>query len=236
MQNIGFDWGLTFMDSKLSYTDRIRGEISSSDGDYSTNSLSSFSFRSSTGIKSEFYFLNNMFGLSAGIKYSRTYGYAGKWGLWSRGVNYFFWLYSQEGVNTEYLKVKRIYQISDYIGLPMEIRFFPARRPHRFQIYLKTGTEINYRVRTQTNIVFWDETMNPYEKELASQVEKPGHIGFSIYQSFGFRIGKDVNHSFSVEAFLRRFNLTSGSSGLLKTSYGGGIQFQVQIPIQSKEQ
>ena len=126
--------------------------------------------------------------------------------------------------------------MSDYIGMPLEVRFFPARRPHLVQIYLKTGTEVSFRIRTKTNIVFWDEAMNTYEKEVASQVEKPGHFGFSLYECFGLRFGRNVHHAFSIEALLPGFNFTSGSSGLLKTLYGGGIQFHLQVPIQSNNQ
>jgi len=232
-QNIGFDWGLTFMDNELSDTDRIRGDADSDNGAQASASITSFSFGNSFGMKTEIYFLNNMFGLSPGIRYSRTYDYAGKWGLWTSGQSYFYWLFREDGVNTEYLRVKRIHQRSDYIGMPVEIRFFPARRPHRFQVYLKMGTELGFRLHTKTNIVFWDAAMDSHEREVASQVDKPGRIGFSMYQCFGFRIGRDVNHTFSVEAILPRFGLTSGSYGLLKKSYEGGIQFHLYIPIQS---
>lgn len=233
LQNIGFDWGLIFLDNKIYDPGHIRGDVSASDEDHASTSILSFSFRYSTGIKTEFYFLNNMFGFSPGIRYSRTYDIAGKWGLFTEGQNFFYWLYREEGVNTEYMRVKRIYQRSDYLGIPVEIRFFPARRPHRMQFYLKLGAEVDFRLQTQTNIVFRDERMHSYEEEVASQVGKPGHVGFSMYQCFGFRIGSDANSTFSIEAVLPGFNLTSRTSGLLKTFYGGGIQFHLQIPIQS---
>jgi len=158
----------------------------------------------------------------------------GKKSYWGSSVNYFYWLYLQDGVNTEYLKVKEIDQKSDYIGIPLEIRFFPARRPRFFRFYFKLGAEFNYLIQSQKDIVFYDPAMDPYKNELTAKVAGPKPFYSALYVGGGFRLGKELKPSVSIEACMPYLFLTQNSGGLVNPIFGGGFQINVQIPIKSK--
>jgi hypothetical protein len=160
----------------------------------------------------------------------------GKSDYWTNNTNYFYWLYRQDGINTEYLKVKEINQKSAYIGIPFEVRYFTAKRPRLFQIYFKLGIEINYLLKSKTGIVFNSSAMEPYEKDLIAMLEQPERIIAAIYGGGGFKLGRDQKPSISVEACMPYIFLTSRSTGILQPLFGGGIQLNFQIPIKSKAQ
>jgi hypothetical protein len=200
------------------------------------NSIPSLSYRSFIGIKSEIFSLSDRFGLSGGIRFSSLNNSAGKEAYWTSGTHYFYWLFRQDGVNTEYLKVNEINQKSDYIGIPVELRYFTARRPRHLRLYFKLGAEISYLVKTRTNVVFYDRAMNPFENDLIAKVEQPRKISSAVYGGAGIRIGKDLKPSVSFEVCIPYLFLTSRSSGLLYPMFGSGFQFNIHIPVKSKVQ
>jgi hypothetical protein len=236
LKYIGIEAGMIFIESEMSSMDYVRGDIPSYYGGNLTNSLTSLSYKSFIGIKSEFFSLNDRFGLSGGLRFSRMYSCVGKNDYWTNSTNYFYCLYRQDGVNTEYLKVKEINQTSDYIGIPIEIRYFSAKRPHLFRIYFKIGAEINYLIQTQKDIVFYNNAMNSYKEDLTAKIGQPKTFYSSIYGGGGIRIGKELKPSISIEACMPYLFLTSKSFGLVNPIFGGGFQLNVQIPIKSKLQ
>ena len=233
---VGIEAGMTVMGSEMSNMDYVRGNISDYYDGYSTNSLTSLTYRSFVGIKYEIYSLNDRFGLLGGLRFSRMNSSIGKSDYWTSGTNYFYWLYRQEGINTEYLKVKEINQTSDYIGIPLELRFFPAKRPHLFRLYFKLGAEINYLIQTQKDLIFYNHTMDPYKQDLLEKVGQPKTFYSSLYGGGGIRFGKDMKPSVSIEMCMPYLFLTSESAGLVNPIVGGGFQVNIQIPIKSKVQ
>ncbi len=231
LKYLGVETGFTSIESKMSNMDNIRGDVPAYSLGYSSSSLTSLTAKSFAGIKYEIFSLNDRFGLSGGLRYSRINSSIGKKSYWGSSVNYFYWLYLQDGVNTEYLKVKEIDQKSDYIGIPVEIRFFTAKRPCVFRFYFKLGAEFNYLIQSQKDIVFFDEAMNPYKSELTGKVAQPKRFYSSLYGGGGFRFGRELKPSISIEACMPYLFLTSKSSGLVNPIFGGGVQLNIQIPI-----
>jgi len=221
----------------MSDMDFIRGDVPSypTGSYYSTNNLTSLMYNSFIGIKSECFSLNNKFGFSGGIRYTRTNSSVGKNDYWSNSVDYFYLLYSQEGVNTEYLKVKEIIQKSDYVGIPLEIRYFPFR-PRLFRLYFKLGAEIGFRLQSHTDVVFQDDAMEPYQNDVSAMVGKPGSISSSVSGSAGMSLGRASKPVVSFEICLPAIFITSKSSGLVSPISGGGFQLNFQIPLKSKIQ
>jgi hypothetical protein len=162
------------------------------------------------------------------------YSSIGKNSYWGSSTSFFYWLYLEDGLNTEYLKVKEIDQKSDYIGIPLGIRFFPARRPYLFRMFFKLGAEVNYRLQTKQDIVFYDEAMNPYKTDLTAQLTKPTNFYSALYGGVGIRIGRDLKPSVSIEVCTPYLFLTSKSAGIVNPIFGGGVQLNIQIPIKSK--
>jgi len=230
---LGLETGITFFESDLSNTDYIRKDMSSYFTDYSSSSITSSMYKSYVGIKPEIFTLNKKFGLLAGIHYSRINSSIGKNDYWSDNADYFYLRIRQDGINTEYLKVKKIKQMSDYIGIPIEVRYFPFR-PRLFRLYFKLGAEINYLLQSQTDVTFDNHAMNPFQKDVKELMGDPKSFSSSIYASAGFRLGRESKPSVSFEVCLPSIFLTSESSSLANPLWGAGFQLNVQIPLNTK--
>lgn len=234
LKYIGIESGISFIESAMSNMDYVRGYIPSYDAGYSSNSLASLTYKSFIGIKTEIFSLSDRIGLSGGIRFSRIYSSVGKNDYWTNSTNYFYWLYRQDGVTTEFLKVNEVNQRFDYVGIPIEIRYFTARRPRKVRLYFKIGTEFNFLVQSQRNIVFNNIAMNSYESDLLSKIDKPKTFYCAMYSGAGIRLGRELKPSISIEACFPYLFLTSHSSGLVDPTFGGGFQVNVQIPIKPK--
>jgi hypothetical protein len=231
LKYFGIEGGMRFMESEISNMNYIRGNMPSYYQGYSTNSLTSFSYSSFAGIKYEIFSLSDRLGLQAGIRFSSMKSSIGRNSYWTDNINYFYWLYQQDGINTDYLRVKEINQKSDYIGIPIEIRYFTARRPRLFQIYFKLGIEMNLLLKSGTDIVFHDPGMNSYEDDLIAMLKKPDRLNSALYGGAGFKFGRDQKPSVSIEMCMPYLFLNSGAYGLLHPLFGGGFQLNFQIPI-----
>jgi hypothetical protein len=232
---IGAEAGIAFIESEMPNMDYIRGEITSYPGGYTNSSLTSLSYKSYFGVKPGYFTLNNRLGIQTGIRFTRINNSVGKNSYLANTTNYFYFLYLEDGVNTEYLKVNQIIQKSDYLGIPVEISYFPFN-PHLFRIYFKLGAELNFRLQTRTDIVFNDEAMEIYQKELAAKVGQPGTLNVSVYGATGVRLGRESKPSFSIELSLPCLFVTPETSGLANPLFGSGIQLNYQIPLKSKVQ
>jgi len=232
---IGAEAGMAFIGSEMPNMDYIRGEIAYYPSGYSSSSLTSLTYKSYIGIKPEYFSLNNKLGIMAGIRFSGINNTVGKNRHLANTSDYFYFLYREDGINTEYLKVKQIIQKSNYLGIPFEIRYFPFK-PLFYRIYLKLGAEINFLVKTQTDIVFNDNAMEIYQKELAEKVGQPRTLNVAMYGAGGVRLGRESKPSVSIEMTLPYLFLTPESSGLANPIFGAGFQVNFQIPIKSKVQ
>jgi len=229
---LGFEAGMNLIACKMTNMDYIRGNVPSYTG-YSTNRISSMMYNEFIGIKPEVFLLNNRFGLSGGLRFMHINSSIGNNTYSSNSTYYFYMLYRCDGINTEYLKVNGISQKSDYIGIPIEIRYF-ANGPCLFRLYFKLGAEIEYLLQSKTDVVFYDNAMEPYQKDVIAIVGKPNSFSSSLNGSMGFRIGRLSKPSVSLEICFASLFLTSKSSNLVNPIYGGGFQLNVQIPIKSK--
>lgn len=227
---IGLEGGITSIQSEMPDVDFIRGEIPLYSSGYSINSLTSLTHRSFMGIKTEVITANNKFGISGGLRYSRMTSSIGKDTYWGSGTDFFYWLYDQNGVNTEYMKVKEVVHTYDYVGIPLEIRFFPFR-PRLFRVYFKVGAEFNYRINEETDIVFHNTSMEPYQEALASGIKHPNAFSSALYGAAGIRMGREGKPTVSFEVCAPYVFITSETSTLVKQTAGAGVQLNIQIPV-----
>jgi hypothetical protein len=227
---IGIETGMNFIGGKMSDMDHVRGDVPSYSSANPANNLTSLMYSSFVGIKPEYFSLNNKFGFGAGLRYSHMISTVGRNDYWSDNTNYFYWLYRQEGINTEYLKIKEINQKSDYIGIPVEVRYFPFK-PHLFKWYVKAGADISFKLKSQTDVVFFDDAMEPYQNDVAAVVGKPGSVISSLYWAWGVKIGSDSKPSVSFEICLPTIITDPESPGLVNATAGSGFQLNVQIPF-----
>jgi len=232
---LGIEAGMTMISCEMSDMDYVRAEMPSYPMDYSSNSITSLMYNSFVGIKTEIFLSNDKFGFAGGVRYTRTNASIGKNKYWANSTNFFYLLHRQDGINTEYLKVKEIRQASDCIGIPLEIRFFPYK-PRLFRLYFKLGAEINFRLQTKTDVVFYDNSMEPFQKDVTEIVGQPESFSSSIYGAVGLRIGRNSKPSGSIEICVPAVFLTSETSAMVNPIVGGGFQINVQIPYKSKVQ
>jgi hypothetical protein len=229
-----FDWSFGFFSSKPTDIDLIRGSVASFSAENSNKGLACISFRGTTSLKFESLRLNHRISLATGIRFSEFVQNTGKWDLLTEGVNYFYFLYRQDDQNTYYARVKSIMQTSSYLGLPMEFSFFPLETSRSYRVFMKMGAEVDFRLHTNTKIHLMNEGMEFVEEQVEDQVSTPSVVGFSVYNSIGIRAGMAGKPTFSIELLIPVFNTNPGSPGLLKNGFGGGLQFNYHVPIQSK--
>jgi len=231
LKYVGVEGGSIDIVSNVSNVNYIRGSVAPYSNGYSTNDLACISSRNFYGVKGTIFSQNDRFALLTGLRYSRIISSVSRNSNFSNTPNYFYWLYKQDGVNTEYLKVNEINQKSDYIGVPIEVIYFPGHRPHLFRIYFKIGVEENLLIQTNKDVVFQNPAMNQYESNLKSQVDQPKTFYSSAYGGCGIRIGRDQKPNISYEFCLPYLFLTPQSKGLVNPTSGIGFQINFQIPI-----
>jgi hypothetical protein len=234
LKYLGVESGMNFIESELPDMSSIRGDIPNYSYGYSSSSLTTLSSIWFAGVKSEIFSLNDRFGLLGGLRFSQLINSIGKDKYMGSSTNYFYWLFRQEGTETEFLKIKEIRQKTEYLGIPVEVKYFVSKRPRVFQLYAKIGAVLDFRINTQTSVSFDNPAMELYESDISDQIKQPGPVNFTMYLGSGFRIGTDQKPSVSLEACFPYFVLNSQSSGMLHPLFGGGFQVNFQVPIKSR--
>ncbi|MDR3193954.1 MAG: hypothetical protein LBT76_01510 [Tannerella sp.] len=184
------------------------------------------------GVKAEFFLPGNRLGIAAGLRVSK---YAS---VFDSDRDYFLWQVRQEGVETDYVRVRAVRQESCYLGVPLEIRFFPNNRELPFQHYFKLGAIFNRRLQTENRIDFPDDAMSRYADSVRDGIEAPANFNARLYPAFGFkiggfRVGAGRFPWINVEAHFPGIMLASGASSFIKSysNSGIGLQFSVQVPL-----
>jgi hypothetical protein len=230
-RTLGVDWSFAFFNAKPADINHIRGSEGNYAAENSNKGLASISFRGTNGLKFETLRLNERLGLGAGIRYVWSCETTGKWDLLTNGVNYFYWIYATDAATTHYARIHSISQYSGYLGLPMEITFFPVKNIHRSRIYLKAGAELSFLLASSTQINFTNDFMDSYSEIITAQVSKPSSVNLSLYNCFGVRFGSTGKPNFGIEAFIPLLNFPMGSPGLLVNKIGAGLQLNLSIPL-----
>ncbi len=228
----GVEAGMNFIICNPPEKDFIRGDISSYGAGKVTDNLEGLLNTGYLGAKTELRSLNNKFGLLGGIRYTRIISSIGKNTYWSETPNFFYLLYRQDGITTEYFKVRELNQTSDYLGVPIELRFFPFNQ-EKFRIYFKAGAEFNFLLKTKKDVVFYNKAMESYQNEVIEIIGEPNSFYSSLYFSAGFRLGKDSKPGINFEICLPYFFLTTEVSSLVtpQDQQGYGFQLNIQIPF-----
>jgi hypothetical protein len=182
------------------------------------------------GVKFEYRMLNNKLGIAGGLRYTRVVSSIGKSSYWSDAPEYFYLQFAQDGTNTEYAKVMEITQKSGYLGIPLELNIYPFR-PRRVSLYFKAGATFNYNVTSRTDLVFYNEEMDPYEEEVAQIIEDPYPFYSSLYLGMGLQICRSGKPGCNLEFCIPVGMITAGESGFYVPQTGVGFRFAFRIPF-----
>jgi hypothetical protein len=214
--------GIDFFSSDGLMNSRIRKAESSSFQDLtSSDGVSDYFTRAYAGIKVEFRMKDNMIGVLTGIKYSRNTSQLTRAGY----PGYFYFLHRQTGTTTDYLRIRMLEQVSSYIGIPVEVKFF-AYGERRVRLFFSAGLDINYNVHNKNNIQFEDPAMDKYADEISAIIGTAGDWHTTFYARAGLTFGKK-DPSCSLALTLPA-SVSSSVSTLINPGYGGGINLQLQ--------
>lgn len=231
LKYLGVEAGMTFMASEMANMDYIRREIPQYYNDYSASSLTCLSNKSFIGIKYELFALNDRLSFASGIRFIQLNSSVGKDKYYRSSTQYFYWRTDNNDLNTNYIRINEISQKSSYLGIPLESRFYIAKKPHFMRLYAKLGAEVSLLLQSKTDVDFYDNAMSKYDDEVGSKIADPKTFNTAIYGGFGVELGGDSKPSVSIEACMPYFNLSSKTSGLVDSFFGGGFQINVRVPL-----
>jgi hypothetical protein len=234
----GIETGTSFYNSQVSELGRIRSDSPDYADYYSQSSIYSHSHRLFTGVKFEVFSFDDRLSFQTGLRYLQYTASIGKAGYYRNSSNYFYWQAAEFKTYTEYFRLKGITQKSSYLGIPVEVRFFVSKRPKLIAFYAKIGADIFHILSTKADVIFDDERMSIYSKLVVNELKEPSSINGSIYGAGGFRIGRELKPSVSVELNVAMATLNPGANGIIKhkpnneiPNIGAGVQFNLQFPI-----
>jgi len=209
----------------------IRQNISSffvnqvSDGE-----INSTAFGIYAGLRAEYFLKKFKTGLSAGLRYI-NYGSEIS-GFSARNADFFYLRYSMEGSDTRFARVKSMSETTNFITIPLELRFIPIQRKG-IGLFVKAGAELSLlNLKHSTHISFQDPEMNVNEDEILQQISTPANKFYStLYATAGIKFGYEGKVNYILEVFLPGSYLTKDNFSLTKVDYFEGFKLSLQIPV-----
>lgn len=200
--------------------------------DNSADQINAMFYKNYFSIKGEYKVLNNVLGLTSGIRYTHLQSSIGKQMYWRSSSEFFYVLYKEDGSTSEYARVKEIVQNSHYLGIPLELKIYPnPGRDWWVNVYYKIGADFNFHINTKEKISFFNEEMKAFQDEVSEVIEEPYSMIGSAFMAVGLKLGKNRFPGVNIEACVPTFVFTSGASGLVKPIGGGGFQFNIRLPL-----
>ncbi|HEY5750102.1 MAG TPA: outer membrane beta-barrel protein [Chryseolinea sp.] len=185
---ISLETGYAFIDCQAVVQDYLRADRSLAynyDSHTYARDVEGTMYKFHGGVRVELRSKNNKFGFLTGLRYTQLSSAIRRTG----SLDYFYVLYDQSGTTTEYLRVKEIKQMSSYLGVPLEVRFYPLE-PRRITLYFFAGGETGWRVATKNKIEFSNAAMNPYASGV-SEIAGGGKSFYgAAYAGAGVTVGK----------------------------------------------
>jgi len=225
-----FETGMDFISCAPPDKDYIRGDVTPNPYYYEPSYMMALLYKNYVGAKVEVRLANNKLGLAGGLRFTRMESSLGKNSYWSGRSDFLYLLYRQQGTVTEYLKIKEISQVTNYLGIPLELRVYPYAE-HFIQLYYKIGADFNVRVRKKTTVDFYDPAMQTYEKEVGRVVEDPWTFYSTVQLAIGLKIGKTPISGINIEACAPVAILANYKSTFVTPQAGGGFQVNVRFPF-----
>jgi hypothetical protein len=225
--------GIDFISCEQPDKDYIRADVEPYYELFATNYIRALMHNNFFGVRFGKRFAKNLLEISGGLRYTRVITSIGKPAYWSDSPDFFYVNYRTDGINTDYAKVYELNQRSDYIGIPVDIRIFPYEE-RLINVYYKAGASVNLNVGSKSDVVFFDDAMNPYEKDVADVIESPSSFFGSLNLGIGLKVGRPGKAGFNIETAFPIGIFTSGKAGFVNPQAGGGVQLMVRIPLNKK--
>jgi len=234
INRIGIEFGVNEFIGKTVVPDRVRaGDIIKSGSSFNNTIDVPY-----IGIKYEQCFFDKRMGFAAGLRFTQfSSAIHGKtaYFLIIPYNNCFLWQFNENGIYTDYLKIIRITQDNNYLGIPLEFTYVLENKDTFFRPYIKVGAVVNKLVSTKSTIEFLDDQMNQYADAVGNQVEKPNAFNAYFYPALGFKLGKNRYICGNVEIQYTPIFIPKRIHPFISSDYGIGIHFSLQIPLRKKE-
>ena len=151
---------------------------------------------------------------------------------------YFLWRVSETETNTNYVKINKISQKNYYVGIPLELKFFPREKDYPVRHYFIVGGVLNFLAAVDNDVSFQNAAMKKHASEVSDQIGKPSGFHGNVYGGFGLKMGS-TSHPFGLLEFhLPVYMFANGNpNSFVKGGvFGMGAQTTLQIPIFAKHQ
>lgn len=228
--SLGFEVGSSFVTGDLNSNWNVRQDIGNSQyGSGTTNNIRTDMIINSLGIKPGISFFQNMLRIRSGLQFTVIHSILGN----NSGVSsgYFYLSDNSTTTSTNYYKVKNIIENNHYLGVPLDVTILPFRNDV-YNLYLKVGTELNFRFLTNRHIHFHDPAMKTYEQVLLDEVhDTPNALYSSVYSAVGIQFGRKNQVKYDLELILPSYILTKNNSSMIDPQFYTGFKFDVQIPV-----
>jgi hypothetical protein len=229
LRHLQMETGFTIFSAEMTDDENFRAE----DYDY----LDGVRLRSNydvifAGAKVEVFSPNDKWGFSTGVRYSQMTGRVSNQSTLFASEEFFFYRFREDGTTTEYLTIEKIRQRTEYLGIPLEVRLYPFQK-RRFNLYFKAGGDINFRLRSTTEVHFHEPMMSLYEDDLADDFNSPDDVNATLNVAVGFTVGKSGKPKFGFEIPAPAIYLNADAGGIVRPEVGGGLVIFLSIPLNS---
>ncbi len=206
------------------------------------------------GIKPEFLFAKNRWGVAAGIRISQ---YSSRFNIKEYDEKkdgwHFILFYDDE---YSYSSLTNITQKSYFVGIPLELKYFLIKADKLFQPYIKLSTCFNFPVYTRNDLKVWsiyDSHGNFYHGEkfatlpdlhnefdkgyiinaVRQQLGTPDILNIRTSLALGLKIGRSRYPFGNIEIHIPVIFNAKNVSSFVTPESGLGFQCSLQIPLKS---
>ena len=231
---LGIEGGSRSFDTKSRDYEFIRAQAVYYFGYHNEHSqLSWFTYAPFIALKAEYRSYNDKFWMSTGLRYSSIKTIMGSYSDYANNTDYFFVMLSQNQEETHYYRINEIRETSQYVGVPVEIRYSPFL-PRFFRLYFKMAIDLNYKLANKREVEFFDPAMKFHEKEIAGLFDQPGSFYAAVDFRVGIQGGRQNKPNLRLEGDFPSFVLTPEAFGLADNTFGGGVRISFIFPLKAK--
>jgi hypothetical protein len=179
------------------------------------------------GLKPE-YTISKRFAVAAGLRFSFNPDEL------NSDKDYFLWKTKEDGLNTNFVKIRNISQKNIFVGVPLELKFFPREKDYFVRHYFILGSALNFLINSKTRILYENSEMGKYNSLISEQIGKPNSFQGYLYVGFGLKIGQTNHPLGNIEihfpVYMFDNEKLSSFSGARET-VAIGLQTTFQIPL-----
>jgi hypothetical protein len=224
--------GFAFIGCEPPEKDYIRAVAEPNYYNYYSDNISALSTHFFAGVKYEYRIVENSIALCPGLRYSRVESEIGRNG-YSQDDEFFYVRYSTSGQSSEFARVRSITQSADFLGIPLEVRFYPQRE-RRINIFYKMGGSFNVKLHSSNDIDFYNSYMNRYRSEAIGVVEESFPWYTTLYFGAGIKTFSIRGVGISVECDAPLGLILPKGEYFVNPVMGGSFQVVCSVPLTRK--